>query len=57
MLEGALIGVLFTLIRDLLERHAPDVAVSTYPIYEAPIGAARLTRGTGGVDIAEVAPE
>lgn len=40
-LEGALILMLFEVIRDVLREHRPDVIVSTYPLYQAPIGAVR----------------
>jgi 1,2-diacylglycerol 3-beta-galactosyltransferase len=37
--EGALTVVLFEVMRRLVHRQQPDVIVSTYPLYQAPLGA------------------
>ena len=39
MVEGGLIVLLFEVMRDLLSRYQPDVIVSTYPLYQAPLDA------------------
>ncbi len=39
MVEGGLIVLLFEVIRDLINRFQPDVIVSTYPLYQAPLDA------------------
>jgi 1,2-diacylglycerol 3-beta-galactosyltransferase len=39
MVEGGLIVLLFEVMRDLLNRYQPDVIVSTYPLYQAPLDA------------------
>ena len=35
--ERALVVMLYTTMRDVLRRHAPDAIVTTYPLYQAPI--------------------
>jgi 1,2-diacylglycerol 3-beta-galactosyltransferase len=37
--EGALTVVLFEVMRRIVQRHQPDAIVSTYPLYQAPLGA------------------
>lgn len=37
--EGALTVVLFEVMRRVVQRHQPDAIVSTYPLYQAPLGA------------------
>ncbi len=44
-LEGALILMLFDVIRDALRDYSPDAIVSTYPLYQAPVGAVRQVTG------------
>jgi 1,2-diacylglycerol 3-beta-galactosyltransferase len=39
MVEGGLIVLLFEVMRDILNRYQPDVIVSTYPLYQAPLDA------------------
>ncbi len=39
LVESGLIVMLFELMRDLLNRYQPDVIVSTYPLYQAPLDA------------------
>ena len=44
-LEAVLTVVLFSVVRDLVRRHEPDVIVSTFPLLQAPVGAVRLIEG------------
>jgi 1,2-diacylglycerol 3-beta-galactosyltransferase len=37
--EGALTVVLFEVMRRTVQRHQPDAIVTTYPLYQAPLGA------------------
>ncbi len=41
VIENALIALLFEVIRDLVKQNQPDVILSTYPIYQAPLIAVR----------------
>jgi len=41
LIEGALTVMLYAVIRDLIRDWNPDVIVTTYPIYQAPVGAVR----------------
>jgi len=45
ILESALTLLLFETMRDLIRYHAPDVIVSTYPLYQAPLEAVFTLRG------------
>ncbi len=42
LVDGALIVVLFEVLRDILHRYQPDAIVTTYPLYQAPLGAVFL---------------
>jgi len=45
VVDGALILMLFEVLRDLLRRYRPHVIITTYPLYQAPLGAVfTLTR-------------
>jgi 1,2-diacylglycerol 3-beta-galactosyltransferase len=39
LVERALAVLLFEVMRDMVRRYEPDVIVSTYPLYQAPLGA------------------
>ncbi|MGD8473502.1 MAG: glycosyltransferase [Anaerolineae bacterium] len=45
MLEAVLTVMLFSVVRDLVDHHDPDVIVSTFPLLQAPVGAVRLIEG------------
>jgi UDP-N-acetylglucosamine:LPS N-acetylglucosamine transferase len=45
VLEATLTVMLFSVVRDLVRRHDPDVIVSTFPLLQAPVGAVRLIEG------------
>lgn len=45
MLEAVLTVMLFSVVRDLVRRHDPDVIVSTFPLLQAPVGAVQLIEG------------
>ena len=42
MVDGALILMLFEVLRDLVRRYRPDVILTTYPLYQAPLGAVSI---------------
>ena len=46
VIEGALTVMLYAVLRDLIRDMAPDVVVTTYPLYQAPLGAVRAIEGT-----------
>ncbi len=39
LIESALVVMLFEVMRDLIRRHEPAAIVTTYPLYQAPLGA------------------
>lgn len=39
LIESALVVMLFEVMRDLIRRHQPEAIVTTYPLYQAPLGA------------------
>jgi len=39
MVDGVLILVFFEVLRDLVRDYRPDVVITTYPLYQAPLGA------------------
>jgi len=39
VVDGALIVMLFEVMHDLVRHHQPDAIVTTYPLYQAPLGA------------------
>lgn len=39
LVESALVVMLFEVMRDVLKRYEPDVIVTTYPLYQAPLDA------------------
>lgn len=41
VLENALTALLFEVMRDILKQYQPDVVVTTYPLYQAPLTAVR----------------
>jgi 1,2-diacylglycerol 3-beta-galactosyltransferase len=45
MLEAVLTVMLFSVVRDLVRHHDPDVILSTFPLLQAPVGAVRLIEG------------
>jgi 1,2-diacylglycerol 3-beta-galactosyltransferase len=44
MLEGALIVMLYEVLRDVMDRVKPDAIVTTYPLYQSPLGALSVIR-------------
>jgi len=44
MLEGALIVMLYEVLRDVIDRFRPDAIVTTYPLYQSPLGALSVIR-------------
>jgi 1,2-diacylglycerol 3-beta-galactosyltransferase len=45
VIEGALTVMLYVVVRDLVWDHRPDVVVTTYPLYQAPLGAVKAIEG------------
>lgn len=45
VIEGALTALLYGVMRDMVRELAPDVIVTTYPIYQAPLGAVKQDEG------------
>ena len=45
VLEAAVTVMLFSVVRDLVRHHDPEVIVSTFPLLQAPVGAVRLIEG------------
>jgi 1,2-diacylglycerol 3-beta-galactosyltransferase len=39
LIESALVVMLFDVLRDLVRRHQPEAIITTYPLYQAPLGA------------------
>jgi 1,2-diacylglycerol 3-beta-galactosyltransferase len=46
MMEGGLTLMLYDVMRDLVKRYQPNVIVSTYPLYQAPLDALFTVEGT-----------
>ena len=44
MLEGALIVMLYEVLGDVIDRLKPDAIVTTYPLYQSPLGALSVIR-------------
>jgi UDP-N-acetylglucosamine:LPS N-acetylglucosamine transferase len=47
LIEGALIVTLYAVMRDLIRDWRPDAIVTTYPTYQAPVGAIKAVEGLG----------
>lgn len=45
IVESALVVMLYEVMRDFVRRYRPDVVVTTYPLYQAPLGAVFTVSG------------
>jgi UDP-N-acetylglucosamine:LPS N-acetylglucosamine transferase len=45
LIEGALTVTLYPVMRDLIQKWEPDAIVTTYPTYQAPVGAVKTVEG------------
>jgi 1,2-diacylglycerol 3-beta-galactosyltransferase len=45
VIEGVLTVMLYVVVRDLMRDLSPDVVVTTYPLYQAPLGAVKAIEG------------